>query len=147
MNISRRQLLSLTASATVLGVAASLTLPGSVESYLASVIRAKCRPLFIPDKVLTQFIKDFNEYTHAEDEQDRYVKARFLPMLYQGFPEKNIAGLDRTFYKREKEILTHFLLSTNIVIDPRVKSQEIAFEYVRFWHNGLPCSNAFANLS
>ncbi len=147
MKISRRQLFSLTASGTVLGVAASLMMPGSVDSYVASVIKAKCRPLFIPDKVLSQFLRDFNEYMHAEDERDRYVKARFLPMLYQGFPDGDIASLDRTFYKREKEILTHFLLSTNIVIDPRVKSQEIAVEYVRFWTNDLPCSNPFANLS
>ena len=142
LRLSRRSLIlgaSGFCAAALLGGGALLRGPDKV---IAEIIRRHLGPLAMPDAALASFIADARSMA-----ADAGASARSIRVLSACYPLLNVPGVrgvlgDRLRFKVEqfeRQVVTHFLLTTNYLRLANREQQEVRFE-------GLPavCENPFA---
>lgn len=144
--ISRRLVLSLAGA----GIASASTIPFLIRSrFVDENIRRLLREHFVgihlSDEVLGSFLRDLRSEPRV-----RFVFEELF-QISRGDILKHRIGFILTrspgnpFSETKEWIVRHFVLSTNIIADDRVLSGQIEVEYLRLWHELLPCNNMFAN--
>jgi hypothetical protein len=147
MRITRRMIIGGLA-AVAAGVASIPLLRRSafIDRHFRDVLAAGFGELPVSDGVIDRFISELRMHPTLPFVFEHPYRDGFADFLKYRLA-RPFGGQQRPDLKAIDELLLrHFLLSTNLITDPGVRTGERPVEFVRLWHGNLPCNNPFAEL-
>ena len=144
MKLTRRKFLGITSLAVATAAAPPLFLKRESMTGLADLLRLRMRPLELPEEIVTPFLEDFvHDYrgTHWVKKY-RFTGLNRLRMRF--FDDDGDVVGDPGMVHPVEKLVTHFVMSTNILLDPKVAAGQKPIKYLGYWTHQDHCANPFA---
>ena len=146
-SITRRRFVALTGLG-VLGLATTpMFFKRAADQGFAAILRRKMSPLDIPDHVMDRFLTDFMQDIQGSHWVKKYRMTGWNAVLVQWFGVDRYVLEDPGMVHPLEKLVTHFVMSTNLSIDPRVAEGSREIRYLGFWSHDDACANPFADFS
>ena len=113
------------------------------HEIIRSILTAKLKPAYIPEKTYQDFLKVYLETEHYTGMFKAYRLFSSIAWLYPTGAIHRIPQFKAKIELMEELVVTHFTLSTNFFLDPLVMKGENPVTFISYWRQRA-CNNPFA---
>jgi len=145
MSVSRRRFLGFSGLVVVAMATPPLVLKRASAGGVADFLRLRMRPLAIPDEVLTAFVDDFRDHIRGTHWEAKFRMTGWNQMRMNLFDDDGGLTGDPGMVHPVEKIVTHFVMSTNVLLNGAVAEGKKPVKYLWFWTNDDGCGNPFAD--
>jgi hypothetical protein len=114
------------------------------ELGMKTLLRWKMEPITIPDEVMDRFLRDFKDHILGTHWQKKYRLEGYNLLLLRYLEVDRFVENSPDWIDPLENIVTHFVMSTNVALDPEVTAGNKVVKYLGFWHTDDTCGNPFA---